>query len=247
MTHHREKFERVYALSEAVATKQWLYQSDDLATNRFLIQKEIGFSGLTRLKRTPHGYFSNIPAEQMVQIHDDLLAKSNIIEIKIEGWKQVHYALGRDLSILQDLSAGRIPKTWQPLAQDTTQEAVSLAPLDPVSARGRAKILFDFDYVWEVYNPVEKHQYGYYTLPILWGDKLVARFDGKFDRSQNTLIVLGFWLEDQNLATNEAFAEALALGFLRYVRFLGASKLDVQAIEEPLLRNVLQNHWISEM
>lgn len=236
MTHHREKFERVYALSEAVAPKQWLDQSDDLTTNRFLIQKEIGFMGLTRLKRTPHGYFSSIPAKQMKQIFDDLLAKGEIIELKIEGWKQVHYALGRDVAILQDLSAGRIPQTWQPLAQDTTQEAVFLAPLDPVSARGRAKILFDFEYVWEVYKPAEKRQYGYYTLPVLWGDNLVARFDGKFDRSTNTLIVLGLWLEDQNLATNEAFSEALALGFLRYARFLGANKLDVKAIDEPLLQ-----------
>ena len=45
----------------------------------------------------------------------------------------------------------------------------------------------------------------------------------------------GLWLEDEALGNDEAFAEALAAGFVRFVRFLGASKLDATAIREPLL------------
>ena len=111
----------------------------------------------------------------------------------------MHYALASDAELLTDLSAGRVPKAWTPLATTTTEEAVFLAPLDPVSARGRAKVLFDFDYIWEVYKPVEKRKFGYYTLPVLWGDRLVARFDSKLDRATNTFVVLGFWLEDEAL------------------------------------------------
>jgi len=73
-------------------------------------------------------------------------------------------------------------------------------------------------------------------LPILWGDRLVARFDSKLDRTTNTFVILGLWLEDQALGKDEAFAEALACGFARFVTFLGASKLDAKAIREPLLR-----------
>jgi hypothetical protein len=50
--------------------------------------------------------------------------------------------------LLVDLSAGRVPKVWTPLETTTTEEIVFLAPLDNVSARGRAKVLFGFDYVW---------------------------------------------------------------------------------------------------
>ena len=111
-----------------------------------------------------------------------------------------------------------------------------LAPLDQVSARGRAKVLFGFDYVWEVYKPAHLRKFGYYTMPILWGDQLVARFDSKLDRTTNTFVILGLWLEDKRLGKDEAFAEALAQGFARFVAFLGAKKLDAKAIREPLLR-----------
>ena len=96
--------------------------------------------------------------------------------------------------------------------------------------------MFDFDYVWEVYKPADKRKFGYYTLPILWGDRLVGRFDSKLDRTTNTFVILGFWLEDEALGTDEAFAEALARGFARFVAFLGADKMDATAINEPLLR-----------
>lgn len=124
------------------------------------------------------------------------------------------------------------------------EEVVFLAPLDPVSARGRAKILFDFDYVWEVYKPEHHRKFGYYTMPVLWGDQLVARFDSKLDRATDTFVILGLWLEDQALGKDEAFAQALACGFARFVSFLGASKLDagilrMQAIHEPLLRQLV--------
>ncbi|MCA9837351.1 MAG: YcaQ family DNA glycosylase [Trueperaceae bacterium] len=236
MTHHRENFERVYALTETVAPAQLMRESDETEANRFLIKKEIKFAGLSRLNRTAHGYFNSVPSDSAANLRRALLAEGDIIEVKVEGWKQVHYALGSDATLLQELSAGRVPKAWTPLDTSTTKEAVFLAPLDPVSARGRAKILFGFDYIWEVYKPVAKRQYGYYTLPVLWGDQLVARFDSKLDRATNTFILLGFWLEKEALAKDEAFAQALALGFARFVRFLGAAKADVKAIKEPLLR-----------
>ena len=165
-----------------------------------------------------------------------LLADDEILEVKVEGWKAVHYALSSDKKVLRDLSTGRIPKAWTPLETTTTDEVVFLAPLDHVIARGRAKVLFDFDYVWEVYKPVHLRKFGYYTLPILWGDRLVARFDSKLDRTTNTLAILGFWLEDKRLGRDEAFAEALARGLARFVAFLGAKGLDAKAISEPLLR-----------
>lgn len=100
-------------------------------------------------------------------------------------------------------------------------------------------MIFGFDYVWEVYKPEHLRKYGYYVMPILWGDRLVARFDSKLDRTTNTFVILGFWLEDKALAKNAKFAEALALGFARFVKFLGAGKLDAKAIREPLLRKRL--------
>jgi uncharacterized protein YcaQ len=69
----------------------------------------------------------------------------------------------------------------------------------------------------------------------LWGDRLVARFDSKLDRLTNTLVILGLWLEDEAHDLDEAFASALARGLARFMRFLGASKLDATAMREPRL------------
>jgi uncharacterized protein len=236
MTHHRENFERVYALTETVAPAHLIRESDETEADRFLIQKDVSFSGLSRMSRSSDSYHRGVPFEKVKQIREALLADGDLIEVQVEGWKWVHYALGSDAEALLELSAGRVPKPWTPLATTTEEEVVFLAPLDPVSARGRAKTLFGFDYIWEVYKPEHQRKFGYYTLPILWGDRLVARFDSKLDRKTNTFIVLGLWLEDESLSKDEAFAEALACGFARFITFLGASKLDVKAIREPLLR-----------
>lgn len=64
----------------------------------------------------------------------------------------------------------------------------------------------------------------------------MARFDSKLDRATDTFVILGFWPEDEALGQDEAFAEALARGWARFLRFLGASKLDAAAVSEPLLR-----------
>jgi len=236
MTHHRENFERVYALTEAVARADLIRESDEAEADRFLIKKEISFSGLSRpsaldtfLRGLPHG-------KAYKKVTDALLADDEIIEVKVEGWKAVHYALSSDAKLLRDLSAGRVPKAWSPLETTTSEEVAFLGPWDQTVARGRAKVVFGFDYVLEVYKPQHLRKFGYYTLPVLWGDRFVARFDSKLDRTTNTFVILGLWLEDKALGKDEAFAEALARGFARFVTFLGANKLDAKALREPLLR-----------
>jgi uncharacterized protein len=235
MTHHRERFERVYALAESVAPADMRYESSDELADRFLLRKEVAFSGLSRLQRTPDSYSNGDPTRRAASLLTSMLSDGELAQVQVEGWKHTHYVCGEDLPMLNALAAGRIPKGWKTLSDNTT-EVIFLSPLEPVSARGRAKTLFDFDYIWEVYKPADKRKHGYYTLPVLWGDRLVARFDSRLDRERNTLVILGFWLEDPKLSRDAAFAEALGNGFGRFVRFLGANQIDVKAIQEPSLR-----------
>src|SRR3954462_2294129 len=142
MTHHRERFERVYALTETVAPAHLIRESDELDAERFLIKKEISFAGLARLNRVQDSFHRGVPFDQAKQIREAMLAEGEIIEAQVEGWKAMHYALGSDAEALHDLSAGRVPEAWAPLETSTIDEVVFLAPLDHVSARGRAKIVF---------------------------------------------------------------------------------------------------------
>jgi len=235
-TIDRPDIERVYALTEAVANGDLMHESDEREADRFLIKKDVSFSGLSQVKRVQDSFHRGVPFEQVPAVLAEMLADGELIEVQVEGWKGAYYALGSDAKLMRDLGAGRMPRAWKPVATTTSEEVVFLAPLDPVSARGRARLLFSFDYIWEVYKPEHQRKFGYYALPILWGDRLVGRFDSKLNRATNTFVILGLWLEDKTLGKDEAFVEAFARGFARFVQFLGASKVDVKSVREPLLR-----------
>jgi uncharacterized protein YcaQ len=117
-----------------------------------------------------------------------------------------------------------------------------LAPLEIVSARGRAKQLFNFEYIWEVYKPLELRRWGYYTLPVLYGDNLVARIDPKMDRKTGTLEIKGFWLEDDASAADPDFADALGKGLARFASFVKARQVDLSALQPEKLRSHVQKY-----
>jgi uncharacterized protein YcaQ len=169
-----------------------------------------------------------------------MLEHEEIVTVHVEGWKEPHYALAADAPHLDTLMAGGVPKDWVPQDTTTDDEVTFLAPLDPVSARGRAKLLFDFDYVWEVYKPAHQRKWGYYILPILWRDQLVARIDLRLDRQTCALVVCGFWLEKTTTGQSVRFAAALLKGIERLMQFLGAERFDAQKLEPARLRKRLQ-------
>jgi uncharacterized protein YcaQ len=169
-----------------------------------------------------------------------LLAKGTIAPVALEGdAKERRYVLAADLPLLETVHAGGIPDAWRPI-KGSADEMTLLAPLEIVSARGRAKSLFGFEYLWEVYKPQEKRRWGYYTLPILYRDRLVARLDPKLDRATGTLLIKGFWLED-GVPLDEAFATALARGLGRFMDFAGAAVVDLGAVHPADLRASLES------
>lgn len=103
MTHHRENFERVYALTETVAPAHLIYESDEAEADPFLIKKEVSFSGLSRLNRVADSFHGRgEPDRAAKKLLGAMLADGEIIEVQVEGWKAVHYALGSDVALLRD-------------------------------------------------------------------------------------------------------------------------------------------------
>ncbi len=210
MIHHREGFERVYDFRENIAPKEFDYMVSEQEAEDFFIRKNISFLGLFReavLRSAMQGdmqqEYSRLNASQMIK---RWVESHMAYEVQIEGRRDAYLVLAEDLSVLETLEKGKVPKGWKPKAATTLEEVTFLSPLDIVSARGRAKKLFDFDYVWEVYVPAHKRRWGYYVLPILYGDDLVARLDPKLDRKTMTLEIKGFWHEDNAPLTDIDFA-----------------------------------------
>lgn len=236
MIHSRNRFERTYDLTERIAPAELIREATAEEAERYMMLKNVAFNGL-RDNRNGFPVTGPRTAPQTRTLLQELTEAGQLHELTVEGWPGPHYVQLADLPLLESLAQGRVPEPWQTVGTDTTQEVSFLAPLDPVSARGRAAKLFGFDYVWEVYKPLEKRRWGYYVLPILWGDALVARADLKLDRTNGTLQVLGFWLEDPATGHAHDFALALGRGLGRLQRFVGADGLDLSAIKPVKLRN----------
>ena len=240
MIHHREGFQRYYDFRENIAPKEFDNVASEKDAEDFFARKCIAFKGLMiegRWKSDLEYYLHRkIGRDEMTERLKCSIEQGLVVPLKIEGSSDKFLILGEDVPILKSIKAGKIPKAWKPINQTTLDEVSFLAPLDIVSARGRANKLFDFEYLWEVYKPVHQRRWGYYTLPILYGDDLVARLDPKLDRATMTLQIKGFWHEDDAPVKDPAFASALALGLISFVRFLEVSKVDIAAIHPTVLR-----------
>ncbi len=245
MIHHREGFERVYDFRENIAPKEYEYVADEKAAEDFFLRQNISFWGLFResvLKPAlQYDLQHNYSRAQVSQLIAAWLESGKVKQVKIEGGRDTYLVLAVDVPALESLEKGKIPKGWKPKETTTLEEVTFLSPLDIVSARGRAKKLFDFDYVWEVYVPAHKRRWGYYVLPILYGDDLVARLDPKLDRTTMTLEIKGFWHEEDAPVKDVEFADALAKGLIRFAKFLGAKKITTISICPTGLRKQVES------
>jgi uncharacterized protein YcaQ len=181
--HSRRRFEKVYDLSKQVHGK-----AAELPARATLVDFACR-EALARLgAATPR----------------ELAHFLNLVTLaEAKAWATQAVNDGRALAVTLERN-GKKPATgvarpdWRRAASasvDVTPRA--LAPFDPlVRDRLRLAGLFGFDYRFEAFVPAAKRVHGYYTLPILAGERFVARVDASSDRERDTLSVRRAWLED---------------------------------------------------
>jgi uncharacterized protein YcaQ len=86
--------------------------------------------------------------------------------------------------------------------------------------------LFDFEYVWEGFFPPAKRRWGWYVLPIVFGDRFVGRIEPQIDRDEGTVRVLDLWWEgDFAPRRADGFVDAMRDALAAYLRFADAGRL----------------------
>jgi uncharacterized protein YcaQ len=244
MIDHRRGFDRVYDVRHRVAPPEHNRISTVRDAERFFAR-----SVLAHHRVMSERAWKNAVAGALLERMDLAEARRQLAgmeaegiaaPVRVEGQRGLHYVLTDDLPTIEDIATGTVPAAWTPVGVTTDDEVVFLSPLDIVSASGRAAALFDFEYLWEVYKPAHKRRWGHYTLPILWGDRLVARIDSKLDRERNVLRIEGFWLEDDATGNDPAFIAALSRGLRRFARFLGAVEVEADTVGPSGIRRELE-------
>lgn len=206
-THSRRGFERLYDLPERVIPKDIF---DAPAPKPEDAHRELLRMSARALGIATYGdlrdYFRLSPGDVKGRL-EELVEEGELLPVKVEGWRQPAYLH----------TAARMPRKVHARAL--------LAPFDPlVFERSRAERLFDFRYRIEIYTPAEKRQYGYYVLPFLLGDTVVARADVKADRPAGILRVLATFAEPG--APPETAAELLE-EFRLMQSWLGLERMEI--------------------
>lgn len=190
-------FARMYDINERAIPTQVLKRKtpkEDAARKELLLMaaRSMGISTF----RDMADYHRQKPKD-CIHLLPELLQSNEIQEVQVEGWE--------DRAFLY--SDARVPRSVSARAL--------LSPFDSlVWYRPRVERVFDFHYRIEIYTPAPQRVYGYYVLPFLLGDLLVARVDLKADRHANKLLVHGAFGEDgidTAVVAEELFAELVLM------------------------------------
>ncbi len=162
--------------------------------------------------------YSAGPTADRVRRTAKLVDDGVLLPVDVEGLKATRYILAAEEPILD---AAADPASLTP--------GVSfLGPLDPLiwDRKGILRGLFEFDYLWEVYVPEAKRRWGYYVLPVLFGDRFVGRIEPRFDRKAKSLAIIGIWFEPWfEPMESPGFVAAFAEAIEAYRSFVGAERI----------------------
>jgi uncharacterized protein YcaQ len=148
-------------------------------------------------------------------LREELVERGELVVVQVEGVRGKRFVLADDISLLE-------------APPEPPPSVAFLPPFDAlVWDRALLGSLFGFEYVWELFVPPEKRRWGWYVLPILFGDRFVGRIEPRIDRAACRVQVLDLWWEDGfDRRRAEGFVDAMRDALHAYLRFAGAATLE---------------------
>jgi uncharacterized protein YcaQ len=222
-TARREGSHRYYDVPERLLPAEFL--AHDLTLHEQLRHKMLSryrAHGLLSAVGRGEGIFEDLGPAKPAGIYpgrdalrEELIDLGELVPVDVEGVSGKRFVVREDLGLLQ-------PPPEPP------PSVAFVSPYDPlVWDRRLLGSLFGFEYVWELYVPPAKRRWGWYVLPIVFGDRLVGRIEPRLDADEGAVQVLAVWWEDGFAPGRaEGFVDAMRDALGAYLRFAKASRVD---------------------
>lgn len=226
MISKREGFQKTFDLTERVLPANVDTRAPgETEWFRFIVRSVVRAHGVASLhdigyaRTTLRKFYGRAVMKDLVSTTRELVEAGELVEVQVAGspWYSTQAAL-EDLPI-------RLGK----------RRMTILSPFDNVVInRRRALALFDFDYLIECYTPEPKRRFGYFCLPVLWGDQLIGRLDAKAHRKQSVLEVKALYLE-AGIKVDDALTTALKKALTQFAANNGCERWEAKRTEPATL------------
>lgn len=199
LIHHKNGSRKYYDLAEKYLPAEILEADnpfeDESKFMSWRVLRRIGAVGLLWDKTSTAFVGMYLKADERKKILAELEQEGKIRSVYIEGIKPPFYYS----SEYDDLMQSVLEET-----ADLKPRMSFIAPLDPLMwDKSLVQAIFDFKYSWEIYTPAVKRKYGYYTLPIIFGDRFIGRIEAVPDKKDKALQVKGLWWESDVKVTKK--------------------------------------------
>ena len=148
-------------------------------------------------------------------LREELVESGALVPVEVEGVSGKRFVLAEEAGLLEN-------------PPEPPPSVAFLPPFDPlVWDRALLGSLFGFEYVWELFHPPAKRRWGWYVLPLLFGDRLVGRIEPRIDRAVGEVQMLGLWWEDGfSQRREEGFVDAMRDALRAYLAFAEATRVE---------------------
>lgn len=190
IVHHKKGTVKYYDFAYKWLPGHILSASDPNKTEKeyfmWHVKRRIGSAGM--LWNGPSDaflYIRGLGSKARASAFESLRAAGDIANIEIEGISKEFFMLSSDIPLLERT----LSETYEPRLE-------LIAPLDNlIWDRKLIEAVFGFEYRWEIYSPPAKRKYGYYVIPMLYGERFIGRAEPVCERGSRTLRVKNIWLE----------------------------------------------------
>jgi uncharacterized protein YcaQ len=212
--HHKKGTIKQYALAKDHIDNEILNDSDPHINEEEYLEWRVlrRISAVGMLWNKPSDALlgiDGIKAANRKYIFEKLFKENKVIEIVIENISDRFYCLAEDRSLIDKVLCNNKFKL----------RTEFIAVLDNMLwDRKLIKVIFDFDYKWEIYTPAIQRKYGHYVLPVLSGDRFIGRIEIVNDKKLKQLIVKNFWFEDDIVSPGK-YKEGIYECITRFSKF----------------------------